>query len=88
MGVHLITFKDMLQEHDSSSSSLLFSENIYSPDLEFSEAFNDARVPKRRLHEAHYLYKKQPNPKRIKFLPVSSARKRYSKLHQPKVTPE
>ncbi|KAL0647652.1 hypothetical protein Bca4012_045943 [Brassica carinata] len=81
-----------LSELDLSGNNFEFIpasiKGLASPDLEFSEAFDDARVPKRRLHEAHYLYKKQPNPKRIKFLPVSSARKRYSKLHQPKVTPE
>ncbi|KAG2300279.1 hypothetical protein Bca52824_036751 [Brassica carinata] len=85
--VHLITFKDMLHERDSSSS-LLFSEHIHNPDLEFSEAFDDPRVPKKRLDEIDYLYKEQPNPKRIKFLPVPSARKRHSKLQQPNETPE
>ncbi|KAH0937068.1 hypothetical protein HID58_004529 [Brassica napus] len=79
--VHLITFKDMLQEeHESSSSSQQFSnddnENIHDPDL---EELDEAGVPKRRPDDLH---KEQPNPKKIKFLPVPS------KLHQLIDTPQ
>ncbi|CAN6839890.1 unnamed protein product [Brassica oleracea] len=83
--VHLITFKDMLQEHDSSSSQQFSNdnnENIHDPDLELSEASDEAEVPKRRLYGNDFLQKEQPNHKRIKLLPVPSARKRHSKSHQ------
>lgn len=69
--VHLITFKDMLQEHESSSSPRFSNdnENVHDPDLELSE--DEAGVPKRRLYENDFLLQKeQPESKRIKFLPV------------------
>ncbi|KAL0730084.1 hypothetical protein Bca4012_026177 [Brassica carinata] len=81
--VHLITFKDMLQEHESSSSQQFSNddENIHDPDLELSEALDKAGVLKRRLYETDFLHKEQPNTKRIKFLPVPSARKPHSNLY-------
>ncbi|CAA7061463.1 unnamed protein product [Microthlaspi erraticum] len=83
--VHLITFKDMLQEHDNSASPPI-SEKTHNPDLEFSEASDETEVPKTRPYETEFLLKEQPNPKRVKFLPLHSARKRHSKLLQPNVT--
>lgn len=73
----------MLQEHDSSASPT-FSVKTHNPHLEFSEALYEAEVPKRRPYETEFLPKEQPNPKRIKFLPVHSALKRHSKSHQVK----
>lgn len=85
--VHLISFKDMMQEQDSAASPRL-SNDIHNPYLELSEALDEAGVLKRKPYETEFLLKEQPNPKRIKFLPVPLARKQRSKLHQPNVTRE
>ncbi|XP_010453970.2 PREDICTED: disease resistance protein RPP5-like [Camelina sativa] len=76
-GVHLISFKDMMQEFSTDS------EKIQNSDLDLSKATDDARVLKRRAYEAEFLHKEQPNPKRVKFRPVPLARKAHSKLYQP-----
>ncbi|XP_019084199.1 PREDICTED: disease resistance protein TAO1-like [Camelina sativa] len=75
--VHLISFKDMMQEFSTDS------EKIQSSDLDISKATDDARVLKRRAYEAEFLHKEQPNPKRVKFRPIPLARKGHSKLYQP-----
>ncbi|ESQ41763.1 hypothetical protein EUTSA_v10012455mg [Eutrema salsugineum] len=86
--VHLITFKDMLQEHNSSAPPRFSNdyENIHNPDLEISDALHEAGVPKRRPYETELMHEEQPNPKRIKNIPVPLTRKRHFKLHQPNVS--
>ncbi|KFK25992.1 disease resistance protein [Arabis alpina] len=88
--VHLISFKDMIQEQDSAASPQSSSdyEDIHNPYMELSEALDEAEVLKRKPYETEFLHKEQPNPKRIKFLPVPLARKQHSKLHKPNVTRE
>ncbi|VVB14958.1 unnamed protein product [Arabis nemorensis] len=79
--VHLISFKDMMQEQDSAAS-----EDFHNPYLDVSEALDEAGVLKRKPYETEFLHKEQP--KRIKFLPVPLVRKQRSNLHQPNVARE
>ncbi|XP_020877774.1 disease resistance protein RML1A [Arabidopsis lyrata subsp. lyrata] len=65
--VHLISFKDMMQEFSNDS------DKIQNSDLDLSKAFDDARLLKRRAYETELLHKEQPRSKRIKFLPVHLA---------------